>query len=245
MWHGARVAVIVPAYQEARLIGRTLRSLPEYVDQVHVVDDASDDGTSEAARGVGDSRVRIWRHPVNRGVGAAIVTGYHAALAELADVLAVMAGDAQMHPDDLAPLLDPVVHGKCDYAKGNRFIHAEARKMPLLRRTAGSALALFTRQAFGVDIDDSQCGFTAISAAALRQLDLDDLWPRFGYPNDLIGMLARESLQVLDVAVRPVYADERSGVRPWHVLSIAGIITRRWWRNRAPLALPAATSVND
>jgi glycosyltransferase involved in cell wall biosynthesis len=245
MWHGARVAVIVPAYREERLIGRTIGSMPESVDQVHVVDDASEDDTAGAARAAGDARVRIWRHDVNRGVGAAIVTGYRAALAEHADVLAVMAGDAQMHPDDLPALLDPVVHGRCDYAKGNRFIHPEVRRMPLLRRAAGSALATLTRTAFAVQIDDSQCGYTAISAIALRKLDLDDLWPRFGYPNDLLGMLAREGLRIADVAVRPVYADERSGMRPWHVVSIAGLIARRWWRNRAPLALSAATSVND
>lgn len=244
MRHGARVAIIVPAYREARLIGRTLRSIPAYVDQVHVVDDGSDDDTSGAAGAVGDARVRVWRHESNRGVGAAIATGYRAALAEQADVAAVMAGDAQMHPDDLPALLDAVSSGSCDYAKGNRFLHAEVRKMPLARRAAGKALAALTRGAFGVDIDDSQCGYTAISAAALRKLELDDLWPRFGYPNDLLGMLARESLSVKDVPVRPIYADERSGVRPWHALSIAGIIARRWWKNRAPLALPAAT-LND
>ena len=177
--------------------------------------------------------MRLIRHDDNRGVGASIVTGYHAALADGADVMAVMAGDNQMHPDDLEALLEPVVRGTADYAKGNRFRHADHGRMPLARRLGGRALSAATRLGTGLAIDDSQCGFTALSAAAARALPLDELWPRFGYPNDLLGMLASRGLRVVDVPVRPVYADERSGIRAWHVVSIAGIISRRWWRERA------------
>lgn len=232
MWCGSRIAVIVPAYCEARLVGRTLASIPAFVDAIHAVDDGSPDDTSAAIRATGDPRVRPIRHDENRGVGASIVTGYRAALAERADVMVVMAGDNQMHPDDLEPLLEPVVSGRADYAKGNRFTHTDRARMPLARRWGGRALSAATRLGTGLSIDDSQCGYTALSAAAARALPLDELWPRFGYPNDLLGMLAARGLRVVDVPVRPVYADEQSGIRAWHVASIAGIITRRWWRER-------------
>jgi glycosyltransferase involved in cell wall biosynthesis len=217
---------------EERLIGATLAGIPAYVDSVHVVDDASIDGTAQAALRAGDARLRLRRHAVNSGVGAAIITGYRSALAEGADVLAVMAGDNQMHPDDLAAVIKPVISGSADYAKGNRFIHPAARHMPMPRRIAGRALSAITRAATGYAVDDSQCGFTALSARAAYGLDLDQLWPRFGYPNDLLGMLAGRGLRVVDVPVRPVYAGENSGVRPWHVASITGLIVRRWWRER-------------
>ena len=225
----ARVAVVVPSYREERLIGRMLARVPSYVDAIYVVDDASPDGTLDAARRVGDPRVRLVQHAENRGVGAAIVSGYRAALAEGHDVLAVMAGDDQMHPDDLEPLVLTVLAG-ADYAKGNRFVHAEAGKMPLARRVGGSFLSAVTRRASGLRVSDTQCGFTALSARAARTLPLDELWPRYGYPNDLLLLLAARRLRVAEVPVRPVYADEKSGLRPWHVVKILGVIGRRYAR---------------
>lgn len=231
MLGSARLAVVVPAFSEARLVGRTLTRMPAIVDTIYVVDDASPDGTANAAMAVGDARVRCIRHDVNRGVGAAIVTGYEHALADGHDVMAVMAGDDQMHPDDLLSLVDAVLGG-ADYAKGNRFLHPEARRMPVARRAAGEVLSLATRLATGLRVSDCQCGYTALSARAARRLPLSELYPRYGYPNDLLGMLAARGLKVVEVPVRPVYADERSGVRPWHALTVLRVILRRYRKER-------------
>jgi glycosyltransferase involved in cell wall biosynthesis len=228
MWRGKKIAIVVPAYREARLIGRMLARAPSFVDALFVVDDASDDGTHEAALASGQQRVRVIRHAENRGVGAAIVTGYRAALAEGCSVLSVMAGDDQMHPDDLEAIIAPIALGQADYVKGNRFVHPDARQMPLLRRAGGELLSFATRAATGLDVSDCQCGFTALGAATARALPLSDLWPRFGYPNDLLGMLAARSARVLEVPVRPVYADEESGIRAFHAASILALIARRY-----------------
>jgi glycosyltransferase involved in cell wall biosynthesis len=227
MWHEKKVAVIVPAYAEERLIQRTLAGVPGFVDEIVVVDDKSPDATSAAVRAFGTTRVRLVEHHENRGVGAAIATGYRTALAGGAEVMAVMAGDAQMDPSDLSAVIAPVAEGRADYVKGNRFWHAELSAMPLSRRLGGSFLSLLTRFASGLEVDDSQCGYTALSARAARELPLDELWPSYGYPNDLLLLLADRGFSVAEVPVRPVYADERSGVRPWHVATIAGVILRR------------------
>lgn len=232
MLDAARIAVVVPAYREERLIARMLGRVPAAVDAVYVVDDASPDRTREAALAAGDARVRVVAHAVNRGVGAAIATGYRAALADGHDVLVVMAGDDQMHPEDLAPLVRAVLAG-ADYAKGNRFRHADSRRMPHARRLAGEVLSAATRLATGLAVGDTQCGYTALSARAARALPLDELWPRYGYPNDLLGLLAARGLAVAEVPVRPVYADEQSGVRPWHAVTVLGVIARRWRKERA------------
>ncbi|HTA92796.1 MAG TPA: glycosyltransferase family 2 protein [Polyangiaceae bacterium] len=243
MWQSARVAVIVPCFREARLIKRTISGIPAFVDLIVVVDDASDDGTARAVQSAGDARVELRVHARNGGVGAAIVTGYRAALSAGADVLAVMAGDAQMDPEDLVRVIAPVVQGQACYVKGNRFLHARSSDMPVTRRVAGRLLATATRMATGLSVDDCQCGYTAISRRAVASLPLDELWPRFGYPNDLLGMLAARGMTVLEVPVRPVYADEQSGVRPWHALAILGLIARRYWHERATrLSLPNADS---
>jgi glycosyltransferase involved in cell wall biosynthesis len=222
-----RIAVVIPAYCEARLIGRTLSTLPPFVDAIYVVDDGSPDGTSGAALEVADPRLHVIRHGENLGVGAAIVTGYRAALAGQADVVAVMAGDAQMDPADLPAVLGPVVAGSADYVKGNRFLSRERRNMPWIRRVAGKLLSSVTRAASGLRVDDCQCGYTAVSRHALSLLPLGELWHGFGYPNDLLMLLAQSGLRVREVMVRPVYADEQSGVRPWHAAVILALILRR------------------
>jgi glycosyltransferase involved in cell wall biosynthesis len=242
MWNGQVVAVVVPAFDEERRVSRVVSRIPAWVDRVVVVDDGSADETAYVAAIAGGARTVVLRHSENRGVGAALVTGYRHALAAGADVIAVMAGDDQMDPDDLHRVVEPVALGRAAYVKGNRFVHAERRSMPFWRRVAGKLLAALTRAATGFAIDDSQCGYTALSGRVTADLPLDDLWPRFGYPNDLLGLLAASGLSVAEVPVRPVYAGEQSGVRPWHGLVVAFVIARRWQKTRAARnALPALT----
>lgn len=235
MLEGAKIAVVVPSYNEARWIGETVSTMPAFVDDVLVVDDASTDGTSEEAARAGDPRVSVVRHAENRGVGAAIVTGYRAAHARGADVVAVMAGDGQMHPDDLLRVVAPVVRREHDYVKGNRLRHPDALgTMPLGRLAAGHVLGWLTGVAIGrPGLSDSQCGFTAISRAALDAIDLDAVWPRYGYPNDLLGGLARAGLSIGEVGVRPVYRGEASGIRPWHVGTVVYLLARAAVRRAA------------
>ncbi|MFO0619593.1 MAG: glycosyltransferase family 2 protein [Polyangiaceae bacterium] len=227
MFEGKRVAVVVPAFNEAERIARTLRGIPEFVDVVVVVDDASQDDTTAVARAALRTAL-IVRHATNQGVGRSIVTGYRAALREGADIAVVMAGDGQMDPSDLPRLLHPIVDGRADYAKGDRMRHADVRRsMPAHRYWVARGLALLTARAAGLaTLSDSQSGYTAITRQALDQLDLDALWPRYGYPNHLIGMLASRKLRIEDTIVRPVYAGEKSGLRPWHVVQILRIIAR-------------------
>ncbi|HEY6725915.1 MAG TPA: glycosyltransferase family 2 protein [Polyangiaceae bacterium] len=243
MWLEKRIAVVVPAYREERLIGRTLAGIPAWVDAIYVVDDASPDATADAARAGSDPRLRVLRHAENRGVGAAIVTGYQRARAEGAEVVAVMAGDNQMHPDDLEAVVTPVAEQRADYVKGNRFVHAQRTRMPRLRRLGGTALGSLTRLCTGLSVSDTQCGFTAISASAIERLPLAELWPRYGYPNDLLGMLAARGLSVVEVPVRPVYAGEYSGIRAWHLLTVAGVIARRWRKEQRGSGAARASSV--
>lgn len=234
MWLQSRVVVVVPAWDEAPRIGRVVRGMPGWVDAVVVVDDASRDGTDRAAGAVGDPRVEVVRHDRNRGVGAAIATGYRRA-SERADgprdVFVVMAGDGQMDPRDLPAVVDPVARGEADYVKGDRFCWRDTlRAMPATRRLGGFAFSWLTSRAIGVRVRDSQCGYTALAREAWARLDVDALWPGYGYPNDLLSQLALRGLRIADVPVRAVYADEVSRLKPRHVPVIAALVTRAWLR---------------
>lgn len=238
VWRQKRIAVVVPAFNEERLIARTVAGIPAYVDRVVVVDDASRDCTWDKVRALGQARVALIRHLHNQGVGAAIATGYYRALREGAEIIAVMAGDNQMRPDELSALLDTAIDG-VDYAKGNRLLHASRKRMPRLRRLGSRALSGLTRAASGLSVGDCQCGFTALRAELAERLPLDDMWPRYGYPNDLLLLLAAAGGRVRDVPVSAVYADESSGLHAGHVVAIAYRIMRRAWQLRGMGSRPS------
>jgi len=233
MFRGRAVAVVIPACNEADKIAATIRSVPGFVDHVIVVDDGSRDATAAIARAGRSGAVEVIVHERNRGVGAAIATGYARALALGADATAVMAGDGQMDPADLPRLLAPVVAGAADYAKGNRFAWRGGwRAMPPVRLVGSVALSWLTRLASGYwRCGDSQCGYTVASRVALRAIG-PDLYPRYGYPNDLLARLGAARARVVDVPVRPVYGPQwRSGLRPLRVaLPIAWLLLRGFWR---------------
>src|SRR5215472_5515489 len=174
LW-GVEVAIVIPAYDEGPRIGRVLRGMPPSVDHVVVVDDASLDETVQRAAAVADPRVHVVGHTINRGVGAAIATGYRRA-AELVQgpraALVVMAGDGQMDPADLPALVGPIARGDAGYVKGNRFVWPGATAvMPTVRRLGGGAFSWLTSQALGWPITDSQCGYTALARNAYAELD--------------------------------------------------------------------------
>jgi glycosyltransferase involved in cell wall biosynthesis len=234
MLDGAKVVVVVPAFDEEERIAGVLATMPPLVDEIVVIDDASRDRTAAVVRASVDPRVSLFVHAVNRGVGAAIATGYREALARGGkphDAFVVMAGDGQMDPEDLPALVRPIARGEADYVKGNRFAHGDvARVMPRARRLGGEVFSRLTSIAIGRSVHDSQCGYTALARAACALLDLDALWPRYGYPNDLLAHLAAHDLKIVEVPVRPVYAGERSGLRVWHLGRIAQLVARAWVR---------------
>jgi glycosyltransferase involved in cell wall biosynthesis len=234
---GRSVAVVVPAHDEEGLVATTLRGIPAFVDRIYVVDDASEDATSERAEDVGDARVEVIRHDRNEGVGAAIVTGYRRALEDAIDVTCVMAADNQMDPADLEAIAGPVARGEVDYAKANRLVTGEAwRLIPRTRYLGNAALSFLTKIASGYwHVADSQAGFTAIALTTLRSLDLGRVYRRYGFPNDMLVHLNVVNARVRDIPSRPVYGiGERSGIRYRHVVpKISWLLWKAFfWRMR-------------
>jgi glycosyltransferase involved in cell wall biosynthesis len=235
MYRNSYVAVVVPAYNERSFVGEVIETLPDFVDRVYAVDDCSTDGTwaeiCEAADLMNDSKrvdtpladggqgedrfVVPIRHEQNTGVGGAIKTGYRRAYADGMDAVVVMNGDGQMDPAILDRILDPVVSGRADYAKGNRLTTAtDRRDMPNVRLVGNLLLSLLTKIASGYwRMLDPQNGYTAISRRALETLQIDDLYDQYGFVNDVLIRCNAAGLRVADVPMRARYGDERSHIR--------------------------------
>ena len=226
MFEGRRVFVIVPAHNEERLVAGVVDTMPAIVDRVIVVDDASTDATPRVlaeAKARHGCRLEVIRHEANGGVGAAIVTGYKAALRDGKEELlvAVMAGDAQMDPSELPRLLAPLARDQADYAKGNRLFSGDAWEIIPRHRYLGNAvLSMITKIASGYwHVADSQSGYTAITGEALAIVHLDRLYRRYGFPNHLLVELNNYDFRVRDVPIRPVYGvGEVSGIRLHRVI---------------------------
>ena len=207
--------VILPAFNEARHLAAVVAGIPDWVDGIIVVDDASTDDTLDVARSLSDPRVQSVSNPRNLGVGGAMVTGYRAALDAGFDVVIKMDADGQMDPGELAELVRPIELGMADYVKGNRFRRSgRPATMPRRRWFGNIVLSFLTKVASGYwHVFDPQCGFLAITAPTLRRLKLDGIARDYFFENDMLIRLNVIDARVVDVATASLYGDETSYVR--------------------------------
>jgi glycosyltransferase involved in cell wall biosynthesis len=233
MFHGKNIAVVVPAFNEERLIAKTVGTVPELVDSIVVVDDASQDATAERAREVGDPRLDLVRHERNQGVGGAILTGHRRALERGADVVVVMAGDAQMDPEYLPDLVQPIVQDGYGFTKATRFFSPSSfANMPRTRLVGNIFVSFLTKLSTGYwHLFDPLNGYTAISREALSRLPLERIRRDYSFECDLLVWLNAYRVRARDVPVPAVYGDEVSAIRlPRASIGLLRALHRGFWR---------------
>lgn len=233
MYEDHRIAAVVPAYNEEKLIGKVITTMPEFVDHIVVVDDMSSDGTAEAALATGDPRLVVIRHEENTGVGGAIMTGHRKALDLGADVDVVMAGDAQMDPSYLPALLDPIVNEGYGFTKANRFFSTGSyHGMPKYRIFGNVVLSFLTKFASGYwHIFDPQNGYTATRRDVVQRLPMHQMAQRYSYENDVLINLNILRVPATDVPIPAVYGDEISSIKLSRVgPEIGNLLFKGFWR---------------
>jgi len=236
MFKNKSICVVVPAHNEETQITGVVETMPDYVDKIVVVEDASLDKTSEIVKKLqkNNSKLVLIEHETNKGVGSTIVSGYKWARDNGYDITAVMAGDGQMDPDDLVNIITPVVEGKADYSKGNRLFYGDAWNMiPHYRYLGNSTLSLLTKIASGYwHVTDFQSGYTAISMIALQRLNLDSIYNDYGMPNDILIKLNMLDFRVSDINIKPVYnVGEKSGIKLMKVIPrISWLLFKGFWK---------------
>jgi len=249
MYKDHSIATVIPAHNEAGHIAQVIKTMPDFVDHLIVVDDNSRDGTYEAAVACEDRRVIAIKTTQNKGVGGATIMGYRKGIELKSQIIVKMDGDGQMDPDYLSALLDALIEQGYDYAKGNRFLVSESLSFMPRHRVFGNVILTFmTKLASGYwHIFDPQNGYTAIKCEALRTLDLNRIHERFFFENDMLVHLNYFKYRVKDVAIPARYGEEKSDLNPFKVsLTFPLLLLRRFFhrvyqkyvlRDFSPIAL--------
>lgn len=211
-----RIAAVIPAYRVETDIQAVLRGLPAYIKHIIVVDDASPDSTADlvTASAKKDKRVALIRHHQNQGVGGAMITGFKKALELGAQVVVKLDGDGQMDPAYIPSLVSPLIQGKADYTKGNRFRDFQSlQRMPFIRRIGNMGLSFMTKAATGYwNLFDPTNGYFAIRTEVLAQLPFERIDKRYFFETSMLANLYLLDALVLDVPIPARYGTETSNL---------------------------------
>ena len=230
-----RIAVAIPCYKVTRHVLEVIQAIGPEVEAIYAVDDACPDGSGRFIEEHNrDPRVRVLYNPENRGVGGAIVTAYQAAMADGMDIVVKIDGDGQMDPALLPSFVRPLLQGRADYTKGNRFFRPESvQGMPPVRLFGNAMLSFLTKLSCGYwNVMDPTNGYTAVRTSVLAELPLDKLEQRYFFETDMLFRLNTVRAVVKDIPMDSIYANEESNLKVGRVLPefLKKHISRLWRR---------------
>lgn len=213
------LGVVIPCHRERAHILDVLAAVPPVVTTIYCVDDGCPQQTGQwVTEQCRDPRVKVLRHPRNLGVGAAMRTGYRAALADGMQIVVKLDGDGQMEPAEIPRLVSPILTDQADYTKGNRFYRLEGlTAMPAVRLLGNTVLSFVSKLSTGYwQLFDPNNGYTAIDARVLALVPLDDLADGYFFESDMLFRLNTLRAVVQDVPMQARYGAEESGLRVLH-----------------------------
>ena len=216
-----QIAAVLPCYKTRDQVLEVLAAMPELISHIYCVDDACPDGTGKRIEeDCTDPRVRVLYHPNNKGVGGAVKTGFIQAQSEGADVIVKIDSDGQMDPGIVHKFVDPILQGRADYTKGNRFFHPRSlRGMPNIRLFGNAVLSFMNKFSSGYwHLFDPNNGYVAIHAKVLALLPLESIADRYFFETDMLFRLNTVRAVVLDIPMPAQYGTEISNLRIHRVL---------------------------
>jgi glycosyltransferase involved in cell wall biosynthesis len=219
------IAIVIPVYNEAQIIGEVLRETQAKTDYATIVidDGSSDDSFVQAAI----HGTLTLKHRLNRGKGAAVKTGVMAANLLGADIVVTMDGDGQHAPEDIEALISPILENEADVVLGSRALNRA--EMPMMKVIANSVGNFFTWLFYGIWVSDSQSGFRAYSKYAA--LIIDTKADKYEYDSKVIREIRANRLRFTEVPVQTRYTEYSKGKKQKQGL-INGIVTlfRMIWK---------------
>lgn len=231
MYKKMKIAVVIPCYNEEKLIEKTIKTLPEFIDYIIAVNDASKDNTLAILNTMAKSnqKISVLDNGVNGGVGYSLKQGFHHALKNTdAEAIGIVSGDAQCDPAYIEPMLHVFTDHTCDYIKGNRFFQRGALSaMPRYRRVGNIFISLLTKFSTGYySISDTTMGFGFLRRSILEQVNFDLVKNRYDYENSMLVALSIAGARLKDFPVPAIYGDETSTINFWPTV---GRVLRTIW----------------
>ena len=211
-----KISVAIPCYKVTQHVIEVIEKIPDCVTTIYAVDDCCPDGSGNwILQNCKDPRVRVLFHTKNQGVGGAVSTAYGQAIKDGMDIVVKIDGDGQMNPKLLPLFVTPIIQGRADYTKGNRFFRLESvQTMPKIRIFGNAALSFITKISCGYwNIMDPSNGYTAIHTSVLRELPISKLEKRYFFETDMLFRLNTIRAVVKDIPMDAVYADEESNLK--------------------------------
>lgn len=194
--------MIIPAYNEEKRIGKVLQRMPDFIDEVIVVDDGSKDKTSEVARGFGTKVIRLEQ---NQGKGRAMSEGIKKANG---DIIVFIDADGQHKPEEIIKLVKPIVNGEADFVIGSRLIKVQGKR-PLIRKISNFITTSLIRLKLGISVKDTQSGFRAIRREFLPEIESK----RYEVETEVLIKAVKKGARVKEVPVSMIYGVETGHFR--------------------------------
>jgi dolichol-phosphate mannosyltransferase len=210
------IGVVIPSYKVSAYILDVIANIGPEVDKIYVVDDCCPEQVGELVKkNCFDERVTVITHEANEGVGGAVMTGYRAAILDDLDIVVKLDGDGQMDPDMLVVFVNPILNGKADYTKGNRFFDLEQiRTMPTIRIFGNALLSFMNKLSSGYwNIFDPTNGYTAIHLNVARRLPFSKISKGYFFESDMLFRLYTIKAVVMDIPMNAKYGDEVSNLK--------------------------------
>lgn len=210
------VAIVIPCYKVGKDVLKVIEKINPNIGKIYVVDDSCPLKTGDIVEEYcNDPRIKVIRHLTNRGVGAAVKSGYSEALIDGAKIVVKLDGDGQMNPKEIPKLIDPIILGCADYSKGNRFLSKEVwTSMPPIRLVGNIALTFISKVSSGYwNISDPNNGFTAISSDALSKLEIAKVSDTYFFESDMIFNMGLQNARIVDVSIPAIYSGEESSLK--------------------------------
>jgi dolichyl-phosphate beta-D-mannosyltransferase len=218
MYRKLETAVVIPCYNEEKMITQTIKKIPEYIDHIIAVNDASTDNTIGVLNKLKKqySKLIIVDNKVNQGVGGALIAGYDYAIKNTkATAIGIVAGDDQFDSSYLKAMLDDFIDQSADYVKASRFFHREAFKtMPKYRQFGNIFISLLTKFSTGYySITDITNGCGWLRREIIEKVDFSIVEKRYDYETSMLTALSIANAKVIDHAVPAHYGDEKSTIK--------------------------------
>ena len=213
MYKNKKIGLVIPCYKVSKIINKVIKSIPDFVDKIYLVDDKCPENSVKCIRSKSKKIIKIFRN-TNGGVGAAVKDGYRFSLRDKNHITIRIDGDCQMELKLIKHFIDPIIEKKAEFLKGNRFMDLNfLQKMPFFRIVGNILFSTIGNLLIkNVNSDSNNSLNYKIKNIALKKIIKTNLDNDYYFDTILIYQLVKLRLKILDIKMKAKYENEKSNI---------------------------------